>query len=907
MNIRIRYIPIILITLLAMSYLFVQTKSIDINKHNQLINHFAQFMLIDSRLNQNILEVRQVILTSYDSTVGKTNQLHKLLAEIKFILKNTQPKHIGNFTPLIESAIKSLDVKENNIENFKSINSIFTNSLRYLPTATNQLSEKLPLDTQGDVVTLLLTEQLRDILIYNYSNDKVILDKLNETNKLLTTIFKKNYPNLLNELASLQAHTKVIIHNKQKIDRVVSDILTTPSAKKTNDILALYISIYNQKMKQVNFYQKILYSLLIGLLLYVAYILSRLNKTGRILQKTINDLKYQKSAIDQHAIVSILDTNGCIQYANDKFCHISGYEFNELINQSYTITKASLHPNSADHSFSKALTHNEIWHGNIRHKNKSNGHYWTDTTLVPFMNDDNKPYQYVVIQTDVTDIFNATEKLHLQSAALEAAANGIVITDKSAKILWVNSAFTKMTGYTLDDTTNKTPKLLNSGKQTKSFYKDMWDTILNGQSWHGELINKRKDGSLYSEEQSISPVIDNTGKISHFISIKHDITQRQMIEEALRRSQKLDAVGQLSGGIAHDFNNQLGINLGYLDLVKASLKNEPTLSRYIDISIKSASRCVELTRQLLSFSSKHSAETSSINLNRLLKDQELIIAKSITPEIKIKYVLHEPLWTTKINSGDFQDSILNTVINARDAMGNDGTLTLTTQNINISTDNLNKPAGDFILVSITDTGTGMDKKTLDHIFEPFFTTKAQGKGTGLGMSMVYGFAKRSGGFVDINSELGTGTSINIYLPRFISEPCETPETNESKTCPTGTENILIVDDEPSLLRLTEKNLQSLGYQTFLANNAQEAIDILSKEKNIQLIFSDVVMPGNMNGYQLIKQALTEYPNLKALLTSGHTKDSSQKEMPLNFSVAQLKKPYNIFELATHIREALDQD
>ena len=926
MRIRLKYIVIIIITLSMMSYLYIKTKSVDLEKHNQITRHFAQFMLIDSTLNQSILEIRQGLLTFYDSTVGKTNQLHQLLTEIETLLQQTQANYMGELQPLINTSVKTLDEKKIQIEKFKSTNAVFTNSLRYLPTATTLLSEKLPLDTQGDVITLLLTEQLRDILIYNYSNDDIILTKFNETNKLLTNVFEKHYKPLLNELDSLQTHASIIIKNKPEIDEIVSTILHTPTSINTNKILTRYLSIHNKKIKQINFYQKALYGLSIILILYVAYILSRLNKTGRALRNTVKDLKYQKLAMDQHAIVSILDPNGSIRYANEKFCQISGYTTEEILNKNHDFIRSDDHPDSFYTEFSNAINSNKIWHGNIRNQNKNAEHYWTDTTLVPFMNEDGKPYQFVVIQTNITDIITATEKLRLQSAALEVAANGIVITDKKANILWGNTAFSKISGYALDEIINRNMSISNSGKQNANFYKTLWDTVLAGKPWHGELINRRKDGSLYPEEQTISPVLDNRGNISHFIAIKQDISKRQLTEEALRRSQKLDAIGQLSGGIAHDFNNQLGITLGYLDILKTALKDDEKLSSYIDISIHSAARCVELTRQLLSFSRKQTTETAVVDINRLLKTQELMIAKSMTPEIEINYVLQKSLWPTKINAGDFQDSILNIAINARDAMHNGGKLTIETKNISIEKDNAkhlsdsnpddlsgnlsgklsSKLSGDFVLISISDNGSGMDRETVEHVFEPFFTTKEQGKGTGLGMSMVYGFTQRSNGFVNVDSTLNIGTHISIYLPRSMPALEQTKKYEEHTSFPTGNESILIVDDEPHLLQLAKDILKSLGYTTFLANNAHQAMEVLSTEKDIQLLFSDVVMPGNMNGYQLAKKALEDNPKLKILLTSGYNSEPVIESEKTNLTAELLVKPYDKFELATRIRAVLDK-
>ncbi len=909
MSIRIKYITILL-SLLLMSFLYVKANSIDQEKHNKLLSHFSQFTLIDSVLNQDILEIRQGLLTFYDPTVGKINQLKKLTTEIRILLKQIQTKHFNELLPYINKISDSVSVKSKYIESFKSSNAVFTNSLRYLPTATNQLSEKLPLDSQGDVVTLLLTEQLRDILIHNYSNDNVILDKFNETNKLLKSVFKKHYNELLNELNSLQSHANTVVINKKLVDDIVNNILHTPTSKNTNILLHEYLIIRSNQMQQINNYQWTLYSLSILLLLYIGYVLYRLNDTSRELKKTIKDLNYQKFSMDQHAIVSITDANGIITYANQKFCEICGFTSKEVLGNTYSIIKSDYHSNDDFNDYNSSRNKGEVWHGIIRNKTKLNEYYWVDTTCVPFMNEKGKIYQHVTIQTNISNIKDAQQTMQLQSAALEVAAHGIVITDKDAHILWVNKAFKKITGYRLKDVIGKTPDFLNSGKQDDAFFKHMWKTIADGQVWHGELINRRKDGSLYPEELTISPVLNSSGKISHYISIKQDISKRNLTEEALRRSQKMDAIGQLSGGIAHDFNNQLGIISGYLDMIQSTSPTKDQIDKYVTTATSATFRCIELTRQLLTFSRKQTIDTSVINLNKLLQSQQTIISRSVTPKIEVDYILNDELWTTETNAGEFGDAILNMVINARDAMPHGGKIIIETDNISFdetyAKNNSGAKVGDYVLIIINDTGNGMDKSTLQHVFEPFFSTKAPDQGTGLGMSMVYGYVKRYKGYIQIYSEVNIGTTIRFYLPRSNAAETLPEKTHLEDSPPCGDENILIVDDENDLLKLADSHLRSLGYNTYTASNAHQALEILYREKNIQLLFSDVVMPGSLNGFELAEKALAENPAIKILLTSGFTSQTISQNGLDKFSANLLSKPYRKIDLAERVRLVLDE-
>lgn len=388
-------------------------------------------------------------------------------------------------------------------------------------------------------------------------------------------------------------------------------------------------------------------------------------------------------------------------------------------------------------------------------------------------------------------------------------------------------------------------------------------------------------------------------------------TERMHAEAALRRSQKMDAIDQLSGGIAHDFNNQLGIILGYLDFLKKHSSGDEKSSRWIEIASNATLRCTDLTRQLLSFSRTQSNKKAVVNINTELNEMKTMLARSITPAIDLQYTLDEKLWLTEIDPGEFQDAILNMVINARDAMPNGGKLLIETSNKTLDAEyaefNPNAQAGDYVQLILSDTGCGMDHITQEHVFEPFYTTKPKDKGTGLGMSMVYGFIKRFHGFIQIYSELGIGTTLRIYLPRTTANKVDAVnEAIDDQNLPTGTETILIVDDERDLLHLADDYLTSLGYKTRLAESAGQALDILKKNKDIDCLFSDVVMPGGMNGYELAEQASRNHPGLKVLLTSGFTLKTIAQNGQIRFTTHMLSKPYRKIDLAQYIRQVLDE-
>jgi len=424
---------------------------------------------------------------------------------------------------------------------------------------------------------------------------------------------------------------------------------------------------------------------------------------------------------------------------------------------------------------------------------------------------------------------------------------------------------------------------------------------------HTVLISK--NSTEYQIADSGAPIMNQKGEILGVVLVFRDVTQQYQTEEALRRSHKMEAIGQLSGGIAHDFNNQLGIVIGYLDFLEAHTANDEKPHKWVANAVRAAQRCVDLTRQLLVFSRRKSGETSVVDLNAILRELEVMIARSVTPEVEVEYFLVDDLWPTEINSGEFQDVILNLVINARDAMPEGGKLLIETSNNYLDADytalNPEVKAGDYIQLMMSDTGIGMDKKTLEHVFEPFFTTKPEGKGTGLGMAMVYGFIKRYGGYIKVYSEPGVGSTIRLYLPRSTTDESVITVNSYRGELPTGSETILLVDDEVDLLQLAELYLTDLGYRTRTAENASQALKILAEDGEIDLLFSDVVMPGGINGYELAEMATQQHASLKVLLTSGFTSKTITQNGLERFAVHLLSKPYRKADLARQIRQVLD--
>ncbi|MEH6494554.1 MAG: PAS-domain containing protein [Pseudomonas marincola] len=408
---------------------------------------------------------------------------------------------------------------------------------------------------------------------------------------------------------------------------------------------------------------------------------------------------------------------------------------------------------------------------------------------------------------------------------------------------------------------------------------------------------------------------DDNGKIVRLAGISRDVTKFKQSERALRRSQKMEAIGQLSGGVAHDFNNILSIIQGNLELLEEMVEgNGPALER-IEKAIKGTVRGADITRKLLGFSRKNSEQTTLTSVNDFIQSLHDLVAKSLTASITVQTELPDNIWPVKIDTGDFEDALLNLALNARDAMPNGGKLVIETENkildASYMEQNPTGQTGEFVMITVSDTGSGMSEEVRERVFEPFYTTKPQEKGTGLGLSLVYGFVQRSGGHMKVYSEQGVGTTFRLYLPRADVVPVANPSPHKIfHKLPKGTETILVVDDEKSLLELTVTTLKHLGYKVISASGGQQAMEKLSENKDVDLLFSDIIMPGDLDGYQLAKQAHATYPDLKILLTSGFTKNHEQyvkgsdpylSKLALNLLV----KPYSRAELASELRKILD--
>jgi PAS domain S-box-containing protein len=514
---------------------------------------------------------------------------------------------------------------------------------------------------------------------------------------------------------------------------------------------------------------------------------------------------------------------------------------------------------------------------------------------------------------DITERKLAEEARERLTMAIEQSAESVVVTDAQGSIVYVNPAFESTTGYARSEVLGQNPRILKSGIQDAAFYRALWETIGGGKTWHGRLSNKKKDGKVFTEDASISPVRNGQGVITSYVAVKRDISRDLEMEAQLLQSQKMEGIGRLAGGIAHDFNNLLTVMLSYTGFALEGLV-EGDERREDLLEVKhGAERAASLTQQLLAFSRRQVLQPQLMSLNQVTAGVEKLLRRTLGEDIDLVQALAPDLGLIRADPGQVEQALMNLVINARDAMPTGGKLTIETANVEIdeeyAADHIAVVPGPYVQLTVTDTGCGMDPSTQARIFEPFFTTKPAGKGTGLGLSTVYGIVKQSAGNIWVYSEPGLGTTFKIYLPR-VTEATAAATIKRPRTTPTwvtGTETILLVEDEEVLRRVAKRTLKAAGYTVLTAGDGEEAIGELTKHEGaIHLLLTDVVMP-RMGGRLLAQEVSKTRPEIKVLYMSGYTDEAIVHHGALEPGIHFLAKPFVAVDLVRKVREVLDGD
>ncbi|MBI2566807.1 MAG: PAS domain S-box protein [Candidatus Schekmanbacteria bacterium] len=484
------------------------------------------------------------------------------------------------------------------------------------------------------------------------------------------------------------------------------------------------------------------------------------------------------------------------------------------------------------------------------------------------------------VMIDITDWKTAEETLRLLAAAVVQSAESIFITSTDGAIQYVNPAFEQITGYSWAEVAGRTPRVLSSSKHDDAFFAELWQTITSGRVWTGRVINKAKDGTLLEEEETISPIRGEGGKISHFVAVKHNVTREVRLEAELQTARKLEAIGRLAGGVAHDFNNFLTIIMGVAALLAESIAGDDPRQAHVQEIQQAARMASNLVRQLLTFARRQVVETEVLDLNEVVDSVLAVLERVLTGGISVVKHLSSDLARVKADRAHVEQVILNLAVNAKDALPNGGTISITTANVHWGTTlrengTSGLPDRDSVLLAVSDTGIGMDRATMSRIFEPFFTTKAPGHGTGLGLSTVYGIVKQLGGDIEVDSTLAEGTSFRVYLPcaapREVA-PARAGVASGGEGRATRKARILVVEDQDGLRNLVATVLKVEGYDVIAAESAEQALPLAGHHIGaIDLVLTDVIMPG-VSGPELVAQLAARDASPRVLYMSGYTGD-----------------------------------
>ncbi len=499
-------------------------------------------------------------------------------------------------------------------------------------------------------------------------------------------------------------------------------------------------------------------------------------------------------------------------------------------------------------------------------------------------------------------------QVKLGAMVFNGTQEAIVITDPSNIIISVNPAFTQITGYTEEEAVGHTPKLIASGKQNRAFYHNMWRQIQAKGHWQGLLWNKRKDGTVFPSWLSISTLTDAHGRVTQRVGIFSDTSEQLHLEEQLRHAQKMDAIGQFASGVAHDFNNILMVIIGYCDILKLSLEDDNPLRIDVDHISIAANRATTLTGGLLAFGRKQTMSPKTTDLNQLVSDSSKFLRRVIGEDIFLKTTFRGESIHVCVDNGQIMQVMMNLAANARDAMGKGGLLSIETSVIDIDetfvhTHGYGAP-GKYALLSVSDTGRGMDDTTRQKIFEPFFTTKKTGKGTGLGMSIVYGIIKQHNGYISVYSEPEKGSTFRLYFP-IVSEKPLLPEETAVQPIPGGSETILVVEDDPDVRKFEISLLKQFGYTIIAAEDGEDAVTrFTAHQKDIALVITDIIMP-KKGGRQTYDEIRKLRPDIKALFTSGYPVEIVRSRGEITPETEIIAKPVSAPELLHKIRELLD--
>ena len=606
-----------------------------------------------------------------------------------------------------------------------------------------------------------------------------------------------------------------------------------------------------------------------------------------------------------------MDEKGLYKYCSSAVIEILGYSPEEIVGKRFFWEFLSSEDHDEKGSIQlKHFYNKQKFKGYINsHLHKDGRTVMIETSGTPVLDDEGRFTGYRGTNTDITQRIKAWESQQLSAAVVEHAAESIVVTDTQGTIQYVNPAFEQKTGYSKEEVLGANPRILKSGKQPDLFYDDLWNTISEGKVWRGHFINKKKEGALFEEEATISPLRDTRGQIANYVAVKRDVTREMTLQNQLLQSQKMEAIGTLAGGIAHDFNNILFAIIGYTEMAIDDVPPESRGRRDLEQVLAAAKRAAEMVKQILMFSRQTEPQRRLLDLAPIIKEGLKFLRGSIPSTIEIRQEIGQLSGKVEADPTQMHQVLMNLCSNAAQAMKDtNGIMTVGLSEITLDelyvTPHLSLKPGPYLKLSVSDTGHGILPENIDRIFEPYFTTKGIGEGTGLGLAVIHGIVTGHGGAITVYSIPGQGTTFNVFLP-LVERELEQDGVYDSYPVPLGQERILLVEDEEPLLQMGRAILERLGYRVVTSLDPLKALEIFrAHPSGFDLVLTDLMMP-NITGLVLAKQIRILNPDIPIILCTGFGHKFTKEEAVDHGLSGVIRKPVSRKDIGLTVRRVLD--